>query len=123
MQAESVTQADRDTLAAVNRFNEAFNRHDVSAVMSQMTEDCVFESTSPAPDGQTFEGQADVRAVWEDFFRTSPTAHFDAEEIFTSGDRCVVRWLYTYEGGHIRGVDVIRVRDGKVAEKFAYVKG
>ena len=25
--------------------------------------------------------------------------------------------------GHVRGVDVFRVRDGKVAEKLSYVKG
>ena len=30
------------------RFNEAFNRHDVDAVMAAMTDDCVFESTSAA---------------------------------------------------------------------------
>jgi hypothetical protein len=26
-------------------------------------------------------------------------------------------------GGHVRGVDVFRVRGGKVAEKLSYVKG
>jgi hypothetical protein len=35
----------------------------------------------------------------------------------------VARWRYDWAGGHVRGVDVIRVRDGLVAEKFAYVKG
>ena len=39
-----------------------------------------------------------------------------------------MQWLYSWDNddgttAHIRGVDVIRVRDGKVAEKFAYVKG
>ncbi|HCG00366.1 MAG TPA: nuclear transport factor 2 family protein [Chloroflexi bacterium] len=111
------------TLQAIDGFNEAFNRHDVDAVMRHMTDDCVFESTGPAPDGARFVGQDAVRGVWEDFFGSSPGAHFDAEEVIATGDRCVVRWLYAFEGGHIRGVDVIRVRDGKVAEKFAYVKG
>jgi ketosteroid isomerase-like protein len=111
------------TLLAVDEFNEAFNRHDVDAVMHHMTDDCVFESTGPAPDGGRFVGQDAVRHVWEDLFGSSPSAHFDAEEMIATRDRCVVRWLYSFEGGHIRGVDVIRVRDGKVAEKFAYVKG
>jgi ketosteroid isomerase-like protein len=114
---------EESTLRAVNEFNEAFNGHDVDSVMRRMTDDCVFESTGPPPDGGRFVGQEAVRAVWTDFFAGSPTAHFDAEEIITVKDRCVVRWLYTYDGGHVRGVDVIRVRDGKVAEKFAYVKG
>jgi len=118
---------DTETLAAVERFNGAFNRHDVDAVMRAMTGDCVFESTSP-PEGVRFEGAAEVRKAWEDFFAASPTAHFDAEDVIAAGDRCVVRWRYTWRDddgteGHIHGVDVITVRDGKVAEKLAYVKG
>jgi ketosteroid isomerase-like protein len=116
------------TIAAVERFNAAFDRHDVDGVMAAMTDDCVFENTSPAPDGERFEGQAAVRAVWERFFRSSPHATFTIEELFAAGDRCVVRWLYRWAGddgrpGHVRGVDVFRVRDGKVAEKLSYVKG
>jgi cation diffusion facilitator family transporter len=115
------------TIAAVDRFNEAFNRHDVDAVMSTMTDDCVFENTTP-PNGERFEGQEQVRAAWEAFFAASPTARIDGEEVIATGDRCVVRWNYVWTDddgttGAIRGVDVIRVRDGKVAEKLAYVKG
>ncbi len=56
---------------AVERFNEAFNRHDVDAVMAAMTDDCVFENTSP-PNGQRYEGHAQVRGAWEEFFAASP---------------------------------------------------
>lgn len=115
------------TLAAVERFNLAFNRHDVNAVMDAMTEDCIFENTSPAPDGVRVEGAAMVRTYWEKFFAANPDAFFEAEEIFAAGDRCVVRWIYrkTKEGRpwHLRGVDVFKVKNGKVAEKLAYVKG
>lgn len=121
-----ITNSD-STLEAVQRFNDAFNRHDVDAVMEAMTEDCVFESTYPPPDGQRFEGQAAVRAVWEKFFAAYPDAHFACEEMFAVADRCVVRWVYhkTKDGKpwHLRGVDVFRVRDGKIAEKYSYVKG
>lgn len=112
-----------DTLAAIDRFNDAFNRHDVDAVMALMTEDVVFENTSPPPDGTRHEGQAAVRAFWERFFADSPQAHFIAEDIFAAGDRCAVRWRYEWGGGHVRGVDLFRVRNGKVAEKLSYVKG
>ena len=115
------------TLAAVERFNEAFNRHDVDGVMAAMTEDCVFENTSPFPDGTRFAGQEAVRGYWVRFFATSPTARFESEDTFAAGDRCTVRWIYrkTKDGQpwHIRGVDVFRIRDGKVAEKLSYVKG
>ena len=119
-------ELDTETLEVIERFNEAFNRHDVDAVMELMTDDCVFDDIRPRPDGELFEGQAAVRGYWERFFQRSPHARFEAEETFASGDRCVVRWVYHWvkdgEPGHVRGVDVFRVRDGKVAEKLAYVK-
>lgn len=115
------------SLEVVTRFNDAFGRHDVDAVMALMTEDCVFENTRPAPDGTRIEGQSAVRAFWEQFFRNSPQARFETEDVFASGDRCVVRWIYRWVkpsgAGHVRGVDVFRVRDGKIAEKLSYVKG
>jgi ketosteroid isomerase-like protein len=115
------------TLAVIHRFNDAFNRHDVDAVMALMTDDCVFDNTRPPPDGERIVGQAVVRVFWAEFFRRSPDARFDTEEIFAAGDRCVVRWTYHWvkdgKPGHVRGVDIFRVRDGKVAEKLSYVKG
>ena len=56
-----MSESPTTTVAAVDRFNDAFNRHDVDAVMAAMTDDCVFENTSP-PNGQRYEGQPQVRA-------------------------------------------------------------
>ncbi len=116
------------TIEAINRFSDALNRHDVQAVMALMTENCVFENTYPPPDGERFEGQAAVRQFWETFFDASPEAVFHAEEMIAHADRSVLRWRYEWSNpdgshGHVRGVDVLRVRNGKVAEKLAYVKG
>ncbi len=123
-----VIPAPNQTEQIIRQFNDSLNRHDIDAVMALMTDDCVFENTSPAPDGERYEGQAAVRGFWERLLQNSPTAHFESEELFATGDRCVVRWRYvwTAEGGapgHVRGFDIFRVRDGKVAEKLAYVKG
>ena len=127
MDLSSSMSDDRATLAVVNKFNEAFNRHDVDAIMAAMTADCVFENTRPAPDGERVEGAAAVRAAWEALFARSPDARFETEEMFATGDRCVVRWIYRWvrdgKAGRIRGIDVFRVRDGLVAEKLSYVKG
>jgi hypothetical protein len=109
-------------LAAVARFDAAFDEQDIDAVMAAMTEDCVFESTTP-PDGARHEGQAALRAAFTEFFATSPGARFETEEQIACGDRVVARWRYTWHGGHVRGVDVFRVRDGLIAEKLSYVKG
>lgn len=111
------------TEQTVNAFNEAFGRHDVDGVMALMTEDCVFENTLPPPDGERHVGQEDVRKFWDAFFQETPQARFEAEEMIVAGDRAVVRWRFDWGSGHVRGVDVLRVRDGKVAEKLSYVKG
>lgn len=113
-----------ETMMVVSQFNDALNRHDLDGVMALMTDDCVLDTTWPPPDGQRITGQAAVRAYWEQMLQSSPDAHFETEEMFATGDRCTVRWRYTFNGTqHIRGVDVLRVRDGKLAEKLAYVKG
>lgn len=116
-----------DAFAVVRAFNDAFNSHDVDATMALMTEDCVFENTRPAPDGTRYEGQAAVRACWDQFFANSPQARFEFGDTFAAGSRCAVSWTYHWvkngTAGHVRGVDLFRIRDGKIAEKLSYVKG
>jgi uncharacterized protein (TIGR03086 family) len=110
---------------ALIRFNAAFGSADLDAALALVTDDIAFESTSPGPDGQRIEGREAVRAAWAEVMST-PGMTFTEEESFVSGDRAVVRWRYAWDGGdpgHIRGVDVIRFRDGLVCEKYSYVKG
>jgi len=112
-----------DRLAAVERFNNAFNQKDVGAVMAMATPDIVFENTS----GGRFEGQEAVRAVLDRAFQLMSRGWFETEEILAVGDRVVVLWRYLFDKGQpaqgsVRGIDVFRVRAGLVAEKFSYVK-
>ncbi|RIK40136.1 MAG: nuclear transport factor 2 family protein [Chloroflexi bacterium] len=128
MKQQATAAAPSDTLLVIQQFHDAFNRHDVDAIMALMTDDCVFENTFPPPDGERYAGAAAVHAFWETFFHNSPNAYFAIEESFTGGDRGVIRWRYTWQdadgqSGHVRGVDIFRVRGGKVAEKLSYVKG
>lgn len=107
------------------RFNAAFGAGDLDAALTLVTDDIVFESTSPAPDGQRHEGRDAVRTAWAEVMRT-PGMTFTAEESFVTGDRAVVRWCFAWAGSdpdHVRGVDVLRLRDGLVCEKLSYVKG
>jgi ketosteroid isomerase-like protein len=118
----------QSTISTIQAFNRAFDRHDADAVAAMMTDDCAFENTYPAPDGERYVGREANRAFWDEFFRGSPQAAFDTEEMFACGDRCVVRWVYRWidqsgATGHVRGVDIFRLRDGMVAEKLSYVKG
>lgn len=132
-QGELLAASGRDPGWGVNhaglaRFSAAFGSGDVDAIMALMTEDCAFEATGPAPDGTRFEGADAVRGVWVDLFGGTPGAKFNEEESFVSGDRGVLRWRFDWTSddgspGHVRGVDVVRLRDGLVCEKFSYVKG
>ena len=109
-------------LAVVERFNAAWNAHDLAATLALITPDCVFESTSPAPDGNRAVGPDQIAAAWGPIFADA-TSRFTAEEVFAADDRVVQRWRYEWTDGHVRGVDVFRVRDGLVCEKLSYVKG
>jgi ketosteroid isomerase-like protein len=124
---ESLHPEEEATRAAVERFNNAFNRHDSEAVAALLTEDTVFEDTSPAPDGRRIEGKAAVADFWRAWFVRNSDARFDAEEFIVSGNRVVVPWVYhkmrNGQPWHLRGVDIFTVRDGKIAAKLAYVKG
>jgi limonene-1,2-epoxide hydrolase len=112
----------------VAQFNDALNRRDLEAMMARMAPDCIFENTYPAPDGSRYQGQAKVRAFWEEFFLSSSHSTFEIEELFALGSRCVMRWTYRWADasgvpGHVRGVDLYRVEDGLIVEKLSYVKG
>lgn len=111
-----------DTLAVLVRFNAAFGRQDVDGIMALMTDDVVFEDTSP-PDGTRHSGQAEVAAAWRALFAANPQGTFTTEHAVVTDGRAAYQWHYDYGGGHVRGIDLFRVRDGKVAEKLSYVKG
>jgi ketosteroid isomerase-like protein len=112
----------------VGRFGAAWEAWDLDAIIALMTDDAVFESTGPAPDGVRVEGVEAIRAEWAAMFSDTKDAEFRFEESFVSGDRATARWVFSWTNddgsrGHVRGADVIRVRDGLVAEKLSYVKG
>jgi ketosteroid isomerase-like protein len=128
MMTEQENKTDeRETRKVIERFNDAFNRHDAEALAAALTEDTVFEDTSPAPDGKRIEGKTAVVEFWRGWFARNSDAHFDVEETIVSGNRGVVLWVYRKmrngQPWHLRGVDIFTVRDGKVAAKLAYVKG
>ena len=115
-------------MRVVLEFNEAFNRHDVAGMMHLMSDDCVFENTSPAPDGAVYSGKEVVTQFWQGLLPRVAPAHIEIEEIFGLGLRCIMRWRYDWvdaagKKGHVRGVDIFQVKNGLICEKFSYVKG
>jgi ketosteroid isomerase-like protein len=122
MRREASGVTDPSPLEVVNAFGAAWAAHDLDAALALVTQDCVFDATGPAPDGVRHVGPDAIREAWRAIFEDLSSS-FEAEETFGAGDRAVQRWRYTWDGGHIRGVDVFKVTDGRVAEKLSYVKG
>ncbi|HUQ83639.1 MAG TPA: nuclear transport factor 2 family protein [Gemmatimonadaceae bacterium] len=109
-------------------FADAFNRHDADAIMSFMTDDCVFEaSAGPEVCGNWFEGREAVRAAFVDVWTTFPDAHWGDARHFACGDRGVSEWTFTGTRGdgtrvEVHGCDLFRFRDGRIALKNSYRK-
>src|ERR1035438_4365834 len=124
---QNVQSLEQVTRTTIDSFNEVFNRHDADGLAALLTDDTVFEDTSPAPDGRRIEGKAAVVEFWRGWFVRNPDARFEAAEVIVSVSRATVLWVYRKmrngQPWHVRGVDVFTVRDGKVVAKLAYVKG
>ena len=117
-----------DLFKLLDLFAEAWNRHDLEALMSMMTDDCVFEaSAGPEVDGQRSEGKPAVRAAYASVFETFPDAHWANARHFVAGDRGVSEWIFTgtrKDGTRVEvtGCDLFTFRDGKIAIKNSYRK-
>ena len=61
---QNVQSQEQVTRTTIDRFNEAFNRHDADGLAAFLAEDTVFEDTSPAPDGRRIEGKVSVVDFW-----------------------------------------------------------
>jgi predicted SnoaL-like aldol condensation-catalyzing enzyme len=97
-------------------------------MLKLLSEDCVLEDTSPAPDGTAYSGKTAITEFFENLFRESPQAHIEIEEIFSLGLHCIMRWKYEWvdaEGKqeHVRGADIFKLKDGLISEILSYVKG
>jgi steroid delta-isomerase-like uncharacterized protein len=116
------------TVDVLEAFANAWNRHDVDALMSFMTEDCVFES-SAGPDafGTRYRGREAVRAGFAEVWAVLPDAHWGNARHFVQGDRGVSEWMFTAtrpDGSRVEvhGCDLFTFRDGKIALKNSYRK-
>jgi steroid delta-isomerase-like uncharacterized protein len=120
--------AERDLERLLEAFAEAWNRHDLDALMSMMTEDGVFQaSAGDAVDGERHEGQAAVRAAYAAVFAQYPDAQWNGARHFVTGNRGVSEWTFTgtlRDGRRVevRGCDLLTFRDGKIAVKNSFRK-
>lgn len=109
-------------------FADAWNRHDIEALMDFMAEDCLFEA-SAGPDvcGTRYAGRQAVRSGYAEVFANFPDAQWRSPRHFVCGDRGVSEWTFTgtrTDGSRVEvnGCDVFTFRDGKIAIKNSYRK-
>lgn len=116
------------TIEFLKAFADAWNRHDIDALMSFMTEDCIFEaSAGPEVCGTRSEGRAAVRGAFAEVWATFPDAHWGNARHFVCGDRGVSEWTFsgTRQDGtqvEMHGCDLLTFRDGKISIKNSYRK-
>jgi taurine dehydrogenase small subunit len=116
------------TIEILQAFADAWNHHDADALMSFMTEDCVFEaSAGPNICGIRYMGREEVRAGFAEVWTTFPDAHWGDARHFVHGNRGVSEWTFTGTRAdgtrvEVHGCDLFTFRDGKIALKNSYRK-
>ena len=119
---------DEVTTEFLDAFGEAMNRHDIDAVMTFMTADCVFESyIGPDACGTRYEGHEQVRAGFKNIWVVCPDANFGKARHLIFGESGVSEWVFTgttRDGQRIEvnGCDIFTFRDGKIAVKNGFRK-
>lgn len=106
----------------VSEFGRRWAAHDLTGTLAMITEDCVFESTGPAPDGVRYVGHRAIADAWQPIFDNRSSV-FTVEDTIEAGQHVIQQWHYDWGSGHVRGIDVFRVVGDRVAEKLSYVKG
>jgi ketosteroid isomerase-like protein len=112
------------TQEILERFDRVFLAHDPADLAQLVADDCVLENTQPAPDGSRHEGKHACVAFWT--IATTPDIRFESERIISRGDRGMIQWRLVWGPDHassVRGVNLMRVRDGRIVEAQGYVKG
>ncbi len=111
-----------ETAEIMDRFNQAFLEHDPAILEELIASDCVMESIQPAPNGTRYEGYDACLAFWQ-AIATDSVAYFDVEDTIAMGDHAIIRWRFNFgDGGSVRGVNLMRVRNGRIVEALGYAK-
>src|SRR5829696_6083286 len=116
------------TVDTLKKILEAFNRHDLNAIMEFFADDCSFEfPRGPEPWGQRFIGKAQVREALAGRFKGIPDVHYGEDSHWVAGDKGLSQWTLTGTTTSglnlkVRGCDLWEFKDGKVTQKDSYWK-
>lgn len=116
------------THAVLKGFLEAFNRHDLDAIMDYFADECVFYMPRGAgPRGDKYVGKAEVRAGLSKRFEGLPDVHYGDDRHWACGDFGVSEWTLTGttlagKKIEVRGVDLLEFAGGKITRKDSFWK-
>jgi len=120
--------ANEVNLDTLKGFLDAFNRHDLDAIMAYFHDDCVFYMPrGKSPRGDRYVGKQEVRAGLATRFEGIPDVHYGEDTHWTCGNFGVSEWtlsgtMKTGASIEVRGVDLLEFRDGKVTRKDSFWK-
>jgi ketosteroid isomerase-like protein len=109
-------------------FLDAFNRHDLDAIMSYFAHDCVlYTPRGSGPRGDRYAGQAEVRAGLAKRFSGLPDVHYGEDRHWVCGDLGVSEWTLTGtsvagQKVEVRGCDLLEFAEGKIIRKDSFWK-
>jgi hypothetical protein len=112
----------------IRSFTEAQKRHDIAAMIDLVSDQCVFENNSPAPNGKLYQGKEAIAQFRLKIFTQWPDANNKIEDILGFDLRCKMLWSCNWSNdsgnkGRLRGVEICRLQDGTIHEGLSYVKG
>jgi steroid delta-isomerase-like uncharacterized protein len=120
---------DPERVELLRQMSDAFNRHDLDAIMAAFSDDCVFDSPrGPDPWGTRFAGKSEVRSGLAARFTGIPDVHYGDDQHFASGERGVSEWTLTGtttdgERLEVRGCDLWTFgADDKITRKDSFWK-
>ena len=129
-QTQTKSQEMTITTETMKQVLDAFNRHDLDAIMKFFSEDCSFDfPRGPEPWGKRFIGKGQVRDGLASRFKGIPDVHYgdDRHWISADGNMGVSEWTLTgtTTAGvklNVRGCDLWEFRNGKITRKDSYWK-
>ena len=116
------------TVELLKGFLDAFNRHDLDAIMDYFADDCVFYMPRGAgPRGDRYAGKKAVRAGLAQRFEGIADVHYGDDRHWVCGDFGVSEWTLTGTSASgkrlkVRGVDLLEFLDGKITRKDSFWK-
>jgi len=128
MQTQTSLKGMTITVDTLKRILEAFNRHDLDAIMEFFSDDCSFDSPrGPDPWGKRSIGKEQVREALAGRFKGIPDVHYGEDRHWVSGNMGVSEWTLTGTTTSgislkVRGCDLWEFRNGKVIRKDSYWK-